>query len=60
MSGGSGFSPSSSGTGAPSSAGGTSISYSFSIEQFEDDGTGDPDLSQKVGYGVGGTLIMGP
>lgn len=52
MSGGSGFSPSSSGT--------TSISYSFSIEQFEDDGTGNPDLTQKVGYGAGGTLIMGP
>jgi hypothetical protein len=52
MSGGSGFDPSSAGT--------TSISYSFSIEQFENDGTGNPDLTQKVGYGAGGTLIIGP
>ena len=55
MSGGSGFDPSGRG------AGRTSFSYSFAIEQFEEDTSspGNPDLAQKVGFGAGGTLIIG-
>ena len=54
LSGGSGFEPS-----RTAQREGTTITYSFSIEQFEDDGTGDPDLNAKVGYGAGGTLVIG-
>jgi hypothetical protein len=59
LSGGSGFAASA--TGRKIILGKTfdSILYSFSVEQFEDDGTGDPDLNNKVGYGAGGTLVIG-
>jgi hypothetical protein len=58
MSGGSGFTPSQTRQ-AGYGYGGSTVTYSFAIEQFEDDGSGDPDLSNKVGYGAGGTLVMG-
>jgi len=32
--------------------------YEFFIEQYQDDGTGDPDLDNKVGYGAKGTLVI--
>ena len=56
MSGGSGFEPSQTQQRfkVPST-----ITYSFAIEQFEDDGSGNPDLNDKVGFGAGGTLVMG-
>jgi len=59
MSGGSGFTPSGYHKGSPQ----VTVSYSFNIEQFEDQNpispTGNPDLNNKVGFGAGGTLIIG-
>ena len=57
MSGGSGFSPSQTRQGST----GTTVTYSFRIEQFEEDtaSPGNPDLDQKIGFGAGGTLVMG-
>ena len=55
MSGGSGFTPSQTRQGST----GSTVSYSFAIEQFENDGSGNPDLDQKDGLGAGGTLIIG-
>ena len=34
-------------------------SYEYFIEQFEDDGSGNPDLNNKIGIGAKGTLIIG-
>lgn len=55
MSGGSGFTPSQTRQGST----GSTVTYSFNVEQFEDDGSGNPDLANKVGFGAGGTLVMG-
>jgi hypothetical protein len=57
MSGGSGFAPSQKRQGST----GSTISYSFNLEQFEEDtaSPGNPDLDQKIGFGAGGTLIIG-
>ena len=40
---------------------GSTVTYSFNIEQFEEDtaSPGNPDLDQKIGFGAGGTLIIG-
>ena len=57
MENGSGFTPSQTRQGST----GTTVTYSFNIEQFEEDATspGNPDLNQKIGFGAGGTLIIG-
>jgi hypothetical protein len=57
MSGGSGFSPSQTRQGPT----GSTVTYSFNLEQFEEDtaNPGSPDLDQKIGFGAGGTLIIG-
>ena len=65
MSGGSGFSPSKTSSSVIFTGGNrsipTNISYSFSLEQFEEDtaSPGNPDLDQKIGVGAGGTLVIG-
>ena len=57
MSGGSGFTQSQTRQGLT----GSTVTYSFNIEQFEEDtaNPGNPDLDQKIGFGAGGTLIIG-
>jgi hypothetical protein len=63
MSGGSGFTPSQTRQGSflQQSQPDSTVTYSFNIEQFEEDtaNPGNPDLDQKIGFGAGGTLIIG-